>query len=75
MPLAGAWRAGLLVGELGCLVRAVCAENLVRFDLTTESLDVGRDGRADAIAHDWVIEKAIIGGFLYRRGYHPRPLE
>jgi hypothetical protein len=25
----------------------VCAENLVRFDLMTESLNVGRDGRAD----------------------------
>jgi hypothetical protein len=25
----------------------VCSENLVRFDLTTESLNVGRDGRDD----------------------------
>jgi hypothetical protein len=28
----------------------VCAENLVRFDLMTESLNVGRDGRADNLS-------------------------
>jgi hypothetical protein len=28
---------------------AVGAENLVRFDLMTESLNVGRDGRADSL--------------------------
>ena len=28
----------------------VCTENLVRFDLTTESLNVDRDGRADSLA-------------------------
>ena len=27
----------------------VCTENLVRFDLMTESLNVGRDGRADIL--------------------------
>jgi hypothetical protein len=27
----------------------VCTENLVRFDLTTESLNVIRDGRADSL--------------------------
>jgi hypothetical protein len=27
----------------------VCTENLVRFDLTTESLNVGRDGRAGSL--------------------------
>jgi hypothetical protein len=28
---------------------AVCTENLVRFDLTTESLNVGHNGRADIL--------------------------
>jgi hypothetical protein len=27
----------------------VCTENLVHFDLMTESLNVGRDGRADSL--------------------------
>jgi hypothetical protein len=28
----------------------VCVENLVRFDLMTESLNVGHDGRADFLS-------------------------
>jgi hypothetical protein len=34
-------------GKLSSPCQILCTENLVRFDLMTESLNVGRDGRAD----------------------------
>jgi len=42
-----------VLGEAGaflaCHGHPVCTENLIRFDLMTESLNVGRDGRGDIL--------------------------
>jgi hypothetical protein len=52
------------VGGVG---RPVYAENSVRFDLMTESLNVGRDGRADIPPLEWVRRSSSPGADLKQR--------